>query len=138
MQDIFCAKSKKEFGEKLRQLRKRNKQTLKEFAVTLDVSYGFLGAVERGEKEAGKYLLRSLEQFCSIGQATQSKPVISDNYDAFKPDVYSAEERELIKYYRQLCPEQKLMIVPMMKGLLSSPTKSEENDKTGAALKVAS
>lgn len=137
MQDIFCAENKKIFGEKLRELRKSKRQTLKEFAATLDVSYGFLGAVERGEKEPGKYLMHSLEQFCSDRRAEQPKPLIAFNQEEYGTS-YTAEELELIKYYRQLCPDQKLMIIPMMKGLLNSPTKSEENGNTMKALKAAS
>ena len=137
MQDLFCAKNKKIFGEKLRELRKSNQQTLKEFAATLDVSYGFLGAVERGEKEPGKYLIHSLEQFCSAAQPNQPKALIAFNQEEYGPS-YTVEELELIKYYRQLCPDQKLMIIPMMKGLLNSPTKSEESDNRAKTLKVAS
>ena len=48
------------------------------------------------------------------------------------------EEAELLKYYRQLCTDQKLMIIPMMRGLLSSPTKSDENDNRERVLKAAS
>lgn len=45
------------------------------------------------------------------------------------------EENELLRYFRQLCPDQKNSAMMMVKGLLLLAQKSEKSEQTGGGLR---
>lgn len=80
--------SQNNFGEQLRQVRKERKTTLQELGKITRISYGYIGQIERGDREPDDLVKATLEKWMQGGG------------DVFTPDeaeVLTQEDRELFK-----------------------------------------
>ncbi|WP_164215566.1 helix-turn-helix transcriptional regulator [Virgibacillus sp. YIM 98842] len=86
----------KRIGRRIKAFRKLKGYTQANFAKELDVSLSFIGAVERGTKEASEKLLNQISSLLSISKEEllleegQDHPVIEENVQAEKPDVFNS------------------------------------------------
>lgn len=56
----------KNFGKKLRKLRNQRGLTLRELSMMLDVDYGYIGRMERGEKKPNVAMVLKISQIFNI------------------------------------------------------------------------
>jgi len=132
------------FSNRLEILIKENKTKKKDLAEAVNLSPSMITDMVKGRGNPSLKTIRSIANYYSVREEWLeygTLPIYPEE-PQYKPEVFyekmAPEELELLKYYRQLCPDQKLMIIPMMRGLLSSPTKSEENESRERILKAAS
>ena len=100
-------------GENIRRIRKGKKLSLKAFAEILDVSFGFLGAVERGEKEPGKFLLLSFEQYLKTGAGMKQGVCVAASGVA---DKYDSRLCEIIDLWDGICEDQRDTLLRVAQG----------------------
>ncbi len=113
------------FGENLRRFRKSKKLSLKALAATLDVSFGFLGSVERSEKEPGKFLILSFEQFQKTGKGLKHGVCIESNGTA---DKYDSRLSEIITLWGSICEDQRDTLLRVAQGFSKEPPSSLDPD----------
>lgn len=133
------------FCNRLEILIKENKTKKKDLAKEVGVTPAAITNLVKGYSNPSLQTIKSIANYYHVSEewlAYGAGDKIMADAPQFKPEVFyekmSPDEIELLKYFRQLCPEQKLMLIPMIKGLLNSPTKSEENDSRERILKAAS
>lgn len=132
------------FSNRLEILIKENKTKKKDLAEAVNLSPSMITDMVKGRGNPSLKTIRSIANYYRVREEWLeygTLPIYPEEpqykAEAFY-DKLTPEELELLKYYRQLCPDQKLMIIPMMRGLLNSPTKSEENDSRERILKAVS
>lgn len=132
------------FSNRLNILIKENKTKKKVLAEAIGLSPQQISGMSKGKSGTTKPVVRAIADFYRVREEWLeygTLPIYPEE-PQYKAEVFydklTPEELELLKYYRQLCPDQKLMIIPMMRGLLNSPTKSEENDSRERILKAVS
>ena len=86
----------KRIGRRIKAFRKLKGYTQANFAKELDVSLSFIGAVERGTKEASEKLLNQISSLLSISKEEllleegQVQPVIEENVHGEKIEGFDA------------------------------------------------
>ncbi|MGE3551095.1 MAG: helix-turn-helix domain-containing protein [Geobacter sp.] len=132
------------FSNRLEILIKESKTKKKVLAEAIGLSPAAITEMVKGRSGASGTSIRAIANYYHVREEWLeygTLPIYPEE-PQFKPEVFyekmAPDELELLKYYRQLCPDQKLMIIPMMRGLLSSPTKSEENESRERVLKAVS
>jgi SOS-response transcriptional repressor LexA len=82
--------SNNNLGNRIKQIRKANKLTQKEFAASLGIAQGFLCAIERGRKKPSETLLIALQHRYNISKSWLSASENTTNTDtAEKPSPHS-------------------------------------------------
>lgn len=100
-------------GENIRRVRKGKKLSLKAFAEILDVSFGFLGAVERGDKEPGKFLLLSFGQYLKTGYGMKQGTCVAVSGAS---DKYDPRLCEIIELWGGICEDQRDTLLRVAQG----------------------
>jgi len=95
----------KDFGQRVRIIRRKNHLTQEELAEQVGISTSFLGHIERGSRIAS---LETLVALCNALKVTPQhllQASLDDELDAHMPSEFSAEERYRLSTFLRIANE---------------------------------